>query len=93
MGKKQEELPAMEGPGVSRPKIKEIEVAADKYVEVRDKRMALTEKEITARTGLIQAMADHKVTEYVYDDQKVVLVHGVDKVKVRHVKDETDDAE
>ena len=83
MAKKQEELPGVEGEGVSPVKIKEIEVAADNYVEVRDKRMKLTEKEIASRDVVVSLMKKHNISKYVYDDHQIVLEHGADKVKVR----------
>jgi len=85
-----EDLQGMEGEGVSRRKIKAVETASDNYVEVRDKRMKLTEQEVEARAVLIQKMRDNNITEYVYDDHKVLLVPGKDKVKVRTIDGDGD---
>ena len=88
---KNEELPGVEGPGVSRPKIKAIENAASTYVDARDKRMALTQKEVAMKTNLIQVMDAHldKLTpdgdgcyHYFYDDLEIVLKKK-ENVKVR----------
>lgn len=82
MPKKQGELP-----GVEAPSIPEIDDAADSYVALRDKRMALTEKEIDARAVLIAAMDKHKLTSYRYDDN-VVTVEPSEKVHVKKAKEE-----
>jgi hypothetical protein len=85
---KQQEIP-----GTESPKIKEIEVAAEAYVDVRDKRMRLTEKEVTAKTNLIQVVQDHAKELsadkdgrpcYRFDDLIVILKPGKTNVKVRH---------
>lgn len=92
MPKKQAELAGME-----RPVIKEIEEAAESYRAVRDKRMALTEKEIAAKVNLIQVVSEHHrdLTRnekgelcYRYDDMIVVLKPGSPNVKVRAAHDE-----
>lgn len=94
----------MEIPGTERPKIKEIEVAAEDYVAIRDKRMALTEKECAAKLTLIETVKAHasELTKdlkgnrvYRYDDQLVMLIPGSDnvKVKVDHGEDGDDEGE
>ena len=93
MPKKQEDLPAIEGEGVAQKKVPSIEKAADKYVEIRDKRMDLTEKEIDSRAVLIAAMHEAGVTTYVYDDYKITLAPGKEKVKVRTVDVEAEEDE
>lgn len=94
---KQSELP-----GTERPVIKEIEEAAEAYVSVRDKRMTLTEKEIVAKTNLIQVVQKHakELTPdgdgkrvYRYDDLKVILEPGKPNVKVRAVHDNPEEEE
>lgn len=83
MPKKQLEIP-----GTEPVTIPEIEEAADTYVALRDKRMALTQKEIDARAVLIAAMDEHKLTSYRYDDN-VVTVEPSEKVHVKKAKQET----
>ena len=85
MAKKQKELP-----GIEKPVIKEIEDAADEYVEVRDKRMSLTEREVEKRAALIGVMRAHKVKSYKYDGRLITLKE-TDKVKVKTLKDEAGD--
>ena len=81
MAKQQKELVGME-----RKVIKAVENAADDYVDVRDKRMALTTKEVERRAILIQAMQDAGVTSYRYDD-RVITLESKSKVKVKTDKD------
>lgn len=80
------------GPGVSRVKIDDIEQAAQKYVTIRDQRMALTEQEITLKVNLIQTVLAHQdqlVTNedgnkcYHFDEMIVVLKPGKPNVKVK----------
>ena len=93
MPRKQEDLPAIEGEGVAPKKIKEIEIAAGDYVSIRDKRMALTEKEVLARQTLVELMRKHGLTNYRYDEEEVVLIEGEFKVKVRLVDPERSESE
>jgi hypothetical protein len=88
--------------GTERPKIKAIEEAADAYVSVRDKRMALTEKEVVAKTNLIQVVTENraKLTPngegalcYRFDDLIVILKPGHDNVKVKSAHDDEEDDE
>ena len=86
-------------PGTEAPKIKAIELAAEKYVDVRDKRMALTEKECQAKQALIETVITHQdklsvnadgERLYRFDDLVVILKPGHANVKVRHATDDTD---
>jgi len=86
-------------PGTERPKIKEIEEAAEAYVTVRDRRMALTEKEVAAKEQLASLMHTHADTigrdaegglSYRYDDMLVTLKPKDEVLKVKHVSDEDD---
>lgn len=89
--------------GTEAPKIKEIEIAAEAYVDVRDRRMKLTEKEIVAKTGLIQTVLEHQKElpandkgERLYrygDDMMVVLKPGKPGVRVKHWVDDSDGEE
>ena len=75
--------------GIERPVIKAIEDAAEDYETIRDKRMALTEKEIEAKSKLLDLMKKHKCKLYRYDERIVELVPGEDGVKVKKAKDPT----
>lgn len=98
MPKKQSELP-----GVESQSIPEIEEAAENYRSVRDKRMALTEKEVAAKVNLIQVVQAHakELTPngdgklcYRYDDQLVMLTDKINvKVKTDHGDNEDEDEE
>lgn len=79
---KQSDLPNVEGEGVAPKKIKAIDIAADEYVTIRDKRMAMTEKEVAARDKLVDLMKQNGLEVYFYSDQKVYIKHGQDKVRV-----------
>lgn len=89
----------MKGPGVEPPSIPKIEEAAEAYVEIRHKRMALTEKEVTARTILSHVMGEHKGELpkdedgnlfYPYDGKRVLLLCGKERIKVKQDGEEDD---
>lgn len=92
MPKKQIEMPGMEAPSIP-----EIEQAAEAYVKARDSRMRLTEKEITAKTNLIQVVLEHESElssgpdgekVYRYDEEIVILKPGKRNVKVKAVHED-----
>lgn len=89
-------------PGTERPKIKEIELAAEAYVSIRDKRMRLTEQEVELKGALIDVVHKHadKITpngegerHYRFDDLVVILKPGKDNVKVRSADSELEEDE
>jgi hypothetical protein len=91
---KQNELPAIEGPGVSPPRrIKAIDTAADVYVAARDARMTALQEEIKRRDRLLELMQDHKLTTYRFDDEEVEVLPGKTKVKVRRISEDGADKE
>jgi len=88
------------GVGVAPIKIPAIEKAARAYVTVRDDRMALTEKEVAAKSKLVEVI--HANQEqlgknpkgeviYRFDDLQVILKGGKENVKVRSVDSPTED--
>lgn len=94
MAKKQLEIP-----GTERPSIKEIEEAAEVYVDARDKRMRMLEKEIAAKANLLTVLLAHEgelETDgegnrvYSYDEEIVILKPGKRNVKVRALKEAED---
>jgi hypothetical protein len=97
---KTQELPGVEGPGVSPVSITEIEDLADKYADARDKRMKLTTKEVEAKTNLLAALHAHEkeigkdgegAIRYVYNggekDRRVIVLKPSDeKLTVKDVE-------
>lgn len=75
--------------GVERESVKEIEAAAESYVDVRDKRMKLTTKEVEAKATLIEVMRRNKRTVYRDDNASppllITLKEGAASVKVTRV--------
>ncbi len=59
MGKKQLEIA-----GTERKTVKEIDDAAEAYVDARDKRMKLTEKEKIAKDALVSVLKKHNLEVY-----------------------------
>lgn len=67
--------------------IPEIESAADDYVDVRDRRMELTKKEVKNKSVLQGAMEKHKLKSYQYGDKTVQIIRGEPKLKVKATKE------
>lgn len=81
-------------PGTTPKAIAEIDRAAEAYVEIRDKRMKLTAKEVEAQATLVAAMQKHKLDAYrctSTDDPLDVTMIVVAKAKVKAPKDEDGD--
>lgn len=79
-------LPEMEA-----DRLRDVEEAADDYVEVRDTRMAWTKKEIAASQRLMEVMKEHKLTNYDAADYVVRIdVSATEKVKVKAKKHDED---
>jgi hypothetical protein len=71
-----------------------IEKAASAYVDARDERMDLTEREVELQDALVIAMKTAKLTTYRCDDVDLVVeMSTLEKAKVRRVKDQTEDKE
>ncbi len=93
-----QELP-LKGRGVELAKIKEIETAAEAYVEARDERMELTKTEVAAKKELMDVMKKHKAEliedgsgaiSYRYDEKLVTLKPVKETVQVKSIHEEPD---
>lgn len=86
------DLPGVTGKGVAPVRIKAVDDAAEEYVKIRDRRMAMTKKEVQAKQTLIDLLHknaekigadDEGVMCYEYDDVVVELKPGKEQLKVR----------
>ncbi len=82
MANKQTELK-----GVERPKLRDVEDAADEYIATCDKLKRLAEDKKEGANKLVIAMRRNKVRSYAYDGHLLVL-EEIEKVKVSATKDE-----
>jgi hypothetical protein len=86
MPAKTDELPAMEGEGVSEKRIKAIDDAADDWRSALAKRQNLLEKEVELRDAVVALMHKHGVTKYRYnvddDTTKLLVLVGSEKLKL-----------
>lgn len=78
-------------PGTERKVAKEVNIAGQAYVAVRDKRVALTKKEKEAKDTLIREM--RKAGETIYRDDSsdpplIITLSSTDNVKVTKVGNE-----
>ena len=87
MASKQRELPTIE-----RPKMRDIEDAADAYIETCDKLKRLGEDKKEGAEKLVIAMRRNKVRSYAFDGHLIVL-EELEKVRVSAPKDEDADVE
>lgn len=91
---KAQDLPGVEGPGVSRPKVAAIEKAAEEYVALRDSRMETLKEEVKAKQKLADLMHKNELINYPLDDGSTVVVEpGEEKVKVKRAKQIGEDDE
>lgn len=86
------DLPGVSGKGVAPVRIKPVDDAAEDYVKIRDRRMAMTKKEVQAKQNLIDLLHknadkigadDEGIMRYEYDDVVVELSPGKEQLKVR----------
>ncbi len=83
-------------PGTNHKAIAEIDRAAEAYVDIRDKRMKLTTKEVEAQATLVAAMQKHNLQVYrcnATDDPLDVTLISATKAKVKSPKDDAEDGE
>ena len=81
-------------PGTKSRAIREIDEAAEVYLEVRDKRQRMTEQEVEKRSMLEDLMRRHKLREYRSDDAGLsVTLVGQEQAKVRRTSDDAEAAE
>jgi hypothetical protein len=79
-------------PGTEPPSIPKIDKAAEAYVEVRDERMSLTEKETDAHDNLLSLLREHGLETYEFDGM-TVRIDTKQKVKVRRKNEEAQEDE
>jgi hypothetical protein len=70
-------------PGVETPKLQDLEDAAEEYVEIRDRRIALTDKEVDAKGKLLNLMKKHDRKRYKRGPVSIEVVPEGEKVKVK----------
>ena len=78
-------------PGTTQKAVPAIDRAAEDYVDIRDKRMKLTAKEVAAQATLVEAMQKHKLEAYrctSTDEPLDVTMVTKTKARVRGPKDE-----
>lgn len=91
------ELPGIQGPGVAPVSIPLINKLVAKYVHERDKRCAMTPREIAAKTELIDAMHENAdklgrdksgALTYRHEDMVITLHPGKETLKVKSIDDD-----
>lgn len=69
--------------GTERKAIPAIRKAAETYVEIRDERMELTEREVEANEKLVQVMTKHDVVDYTDEDAQIRVTIRETKTKAK----------
>lgn len=77
--------------GMKPPTIKELDSAAENYVEARDGRGIAQKAEISARDLVLAIMHKHNLKHYEYDGKTIdVVLDTKEKIKVKVKKDPDD---
>ncbi len=94
---KQDDIPGIEGPGVSRPKFPVIDKAARVWISLKTERCAFLEKEKAAKKIVIDKIKEHGEEigvdsngeiVYRYDDQLLCVKPGKDVLVVKELDSE-----
>ena len=85
MSKKQGELK-----GIEKPKLSDVELAADEYIETCEKAKRVAEDKKEGANKLVIAMRRNKIKSYAYDGHLIVL-EELEKVRVSATKDDDED--
>jgi hypothetical protein len=82
-----EELPGVEGEGVSPKRIKKLDNAVAQWRASVAARQELTEKEVESRDKVLAMMHAEGITQYHYydedDEKKLLIIEGTEKVKLK----------
>lgn len=91
MANRTEELPGVEGEGVSPKKIKRLDNAINAWRSYMTERMDVLEKEVEARNKVVSIMHEEGVTSYPYwvtdDEKKMVVLDSTEKLKLKKAED------
>lgn len=92
MAPKQDDIPGVEGEGVSLKKIRRLDDAIDAWREAVEKRMKLSLTEIEKRDRVLTIMHEEGLSRYRWtDDRNVVLKDGVKVEKIKTAKNGDED--
>lgn len=86
MAAKTEDLPGVEGPGVSPVKDKKLNALADEFTEKRDEKANLAEEMTGIETKILDRMDEIGVRVFKYADRVVTIKDGKRHVKIKQVK-------
>ncbi len=75
--------------GIEKPKLRDVEDAADDYLKACDKIKALREDKSESAEKLLIALHRNKIKSYAYDGH-VFSIEELEKVKVKAVDDDDD---
>ena len=78
-------------PGMEDPEIDELIDAANAYVKIRDRRMALTPQEADLKQDVLRIMKKHGKKTYNHDGIEITVIAEEETVKVKIKKDEADE--
>lgn len=86
-----QDLPGVEGPGVSLPKFKDLDRLGDKFTSVRDEKAELAAKLGDIEASIAAKMVEHGLTKYKFSDQEIILKPGKTHIKIKTVKAVSDE--
>jgi len=85
---KAQDLPGVEGPGVSPIKIKELDRLGDKFIDKRDTKTEIASEMTKIEAQMAEIMEEQGLTKYQFSDQEMILKRGKVHVKIKTVKAE-----
>ena len=80
---KQEDIPGVEGPGVSKPKFRDIDKLADRYIEASDEASGLKTEMEELELSIIGKMEEHGLGVYQFSDRQITIKAGKQKIKIK----------
>src|SRR5215813_13445957 len=78
-------------PGLENRLLKPLENVATEYAEIRDERIALTEREVALKREALNLMRKYNKTVYRSNGVEIVVVPGEDSVRLKLAKGSHDD--
>lgn len=83
---KPQDLPGVEGPGVSVPKHKDLDRLGDKFIEIRDAKAKLAGDLTKQEQKIAELMLEKGISKYQFADQEIIVKQGKVHIKIKTVK-------
>lgn len=85
---KQDDLGGIEGPGVSKPKFRDIDKLADRYIEHLDEMTGLKTTLEELELSILGKMEEHGLSIYTFSDRQITIKAGKTRINIKPYKSE-----